>query len=79
MRLISAVFPRCVAIDKKSLFLGGSIVTIVLSVKGKGNREKEPGEMSHPNPPLNSDFHIKKVEKTWLIRQDTCVQIQTKP
>ena len=44
MRLISAVFPRCVAIDKKSLFLGGSIVTIVLSVKGKGNREKEIGK-----------------------------------
>jgi hypothetical protein len=36
MRLISAVFPGFVAIDKKLLFLRGSIVIIALSVKGKG-------------------------------------------
>jgi len=42
MRLVSAVFPRFVAIDKKSLFLRGSIVIIALSVKGKG----APGSVS---------------------------------
>jgi hypothetical protein len=49
MRLISAAFPGCVAIDKKSLFLRGSVVIIGLSVKGKGA--------------FNSDFHIKKLKK----------------
>jgi len=46
MRLISAEFPGFGAIDKKSLFLRGSVVIVALSVKGKGA--------------LNSDYHIKK-------------------
>jgi hypothetical protein len=50
MRLISAAFPGFVAIDKKSLFLGGSIVIIALSVKGK--------------EVLNSNFHIKKSKES---------------
>ncbi len=49
MRLISAVFPGFWAIDKKSLFLRGSVVIVALSVKGKGA--------------LNSDYHIKKSKK----------------
>jgi len=49
MRLISAAFQGFMAIDKKSLFLRGSIVIIALSVKGKGA--------------LNSNFHIKKLKK----------------
>jgi hypothetical protein len=68
MRPVSVVFPGFVAIDKKSLFLLRSIGIIALSVKGKG---------SYPSAALNADFHIKKVEKTRLILQDTCVQIQT--
>ena len=32
-----------------------------------------------PNPAINADFHIKKVEKTSLIRQDTYTQKQIKP
>jgi hypothetical protein len=48
MRLISAAFQGFVAIDKKSLFLRGSVVIIALSVKGKGT--------------FNSDFHIKKLK-----------------
>jgi len=49
MRLISVAFPGFGAIDKKSLFLRGSIVIVALPVKGKGAR--------------NSDFHIKKSKK----------------
>jgi len=49
MRLISVAFPGFAAIDKKSLFLRGSIVIVALPVKGK--------------KALNSDLHIKKSKK----------------